>query len=78
MAESFSDRVSIPGGRVWIRKKEGVPEYYSEDKEFQILVWKDYCVLVSFVHEPLKGDISTFWKKRFKTIQEAMEHAEKM
>ena len=68
----------LPGGRVWNEKTSGVMGWSSEDNDFDILVSNGYCVLVSFVHDPLPGDSSEFWRKRFDTVDEAMEHAEKM
>lgn len=62
--------------RQWLRKDSGVKGYSSEDGDYEILVGNGYAVLVSFIHEVV-GD-EEFWRKRFRTVKEAMEYAEKM
>lgn len=69
----------LKGGRVWKRKAGGVSGWsYAED--YDILQSKDgrYCVLVSFIHDPLPGDDCEFWRKRFNSVTEAMEYAERI
>lgn len=66
----------LVGGRHWTRKASGGPGYSSDDGNYDIIQGNGYVVLVSMIHDPLPGD--EFWRKRFPTVKEAMEHVEKM
>ena len=66
------------GAMKWTRRNSGTKGYESEDGNYDILEGNGYVVLVSFIHDPRPGDDSEFWRKRFGTIKEAMEYAEKM
>lgn len=70
----------LDGCRLWNRKKEGLPGWSSADGSFDILEAPNgtYCVLVSFEHDQTPGDDCEFWRKRFRHVADAMEHAEKM
>jgi hypothetical protein len=68
--------ITIEGGRTWHRKTSGLDGYSTDDAKFDILQGVGYVVLVAFDHEPIDG--YEFWRKRFTTLQEAMEYAEKM
>jgi hypothetical protein len=76
ISPSMPRNICLDGGRLWTRKDSGVPGYDSEDGDFQILQGNGYVVLVSFEHEPV--DDAEFWRKRFGTVKEAMEYAERM
>ncbi len=62
---------------MWTRKEGGVAGYDSEDGDYQILMGNGYCVLVAFEHEPIDDEVE-FWRKRFSTVEKAMEYAEHM
>ncbi len=67
------------GGMLWTKKETGVPGWES-DGEFTILedVRRGTVVLVATEHDPLPGDDCEFWRKRFSSVTEAMEYAERM
>jgi hypothetical protein len=73
--EGGADDAGGEGGAVvkWLRKESGVKGYSSEDGNFDILIGNGYVVLVSFVHDSPAGES---WRKRLKTVREAMEYAE--
>lgn len=61
----------------WRRKEGGVKGWYCDHTaDMEILEGDGYVVLVSFEHDPV--DDAEFWRKRFDTVEEAMEYAEKM
>lgn len=74
--KTMPDGMQLNGGRPWKRKDAGVPGYSSEDGDFDILCGNGYVVLVSFVHDAPAGE--EFWRKRFDTVEAAMEYAETM
>lgn len=63
-------------GRVWNRDLSGTPKYSSEDGKFDILIGNGYVVLVAFDHDPI--DDAEFWRKRFESIEDAADYAERM
>jgi hypothetical protein len=69
--------ISLEGGRPWTRKPSGVQGYSSDDGNYDILCGNGYVILVSFIHEPLKTG-EEFWRKRFKTVKDAVEYAERI
>ncbi len=67
----------LDGGMLWHRKTVGVNGWQAANGNFDILESADYCVLVSFLHEP-QNEEQEFWCKRFATVAKAMEAAELM
>ena len=66
--------------RLWVRKEDGVEGYASEDGKYEILIG-DGCVrLVSFVHEPVRTGkgVCKFWRKWFRSMEDAMDYAERI
>lgn len=68
----------LNGGRLWLRKEQGISGYSSEDGNYDILIneAKGCVVLVSFIHDSV--DDAEFWRRQFPTVDAAMEYAEKM
>lgn len=67
----------IPGGRLWRRKTNKVPGWETDD--FAIMEHSaGFVVFVSTIHDRVPGDDCEFYRRRFDTVEQAMEHAERI